>query len=140
MFSIAKLSLATGKMRKNYLSHAAFGMILQNHRRLPISIFSVKLAALGSLKRVTGRTFKVSKYIISKEQAKTLRLIFVINSEKIVKTISACTEFLFIIKKNKKYKKYSSRDRIPLIAEVFIQAAVGRTEPAQRGECFAGDA
>ncbi len=28
-------------------------MILQCHRRLPVSIFSVKIAALGSLKRVT---------------------------------------------------------------------------------------
>jgi hypothetical protein len=36
-------------------------MILQNHRRLPASIFSVKLAALRSLKRVIGRIFKISK-------------------------------------------------------------------------------
>ncbi len=36
-------------------------MILQNHRRLPVSIFSVKIAALESLKRVTGRIFKISK-------------------------------------------------------------------------------
>jgi hypothetical protein len=33
-------------------------MILQNHRRLPVCIFSVKIAALGSLKRVTGSNFK----------------------------------------------------------------------------------
>ncbi len=38
--------------------------------RLPVSIFSVEIAALGSLKRVTGRIFKV----ILKEQA--LSLIF----------------------------------------------------------------
>jgi hypothetical protein len=30
------------------------GMILKNHRRLPVSISSVKIAALGSFKRVTG--------------------------------------------------------------------------------------
>jgi hypothetical protein len=36
------------------MSQAASGMILQNHGRLPVSIFS---AALGSLKRVTGRIF-----------------------------------------------------------------------------------
>ncbi len=43
------------------LSPTAFGIILQNHRRLPVSIFSIKIAALGSLKRVTGRIFKISK-------------------------------------------------------------------------------
>ena len=31
------------------LSQAASGMILQIHRRLPVSIFSVKIAALGLL-------------------------------------------------------------------------------------------
>jgi hypothetical protein len=47
MFSIADLSLAAGKMRKNYLSQAASGIILQI-RRLPVSNFSVKIADLGS--------------------------------------------------------------------------------------------
>jgi hypothetical protein len=37
------------------LSEAASGMVLQNHRRLPVSIFSVIIATLGSLSRVTGR-------------------------------------------------------------------------------------
>ncbi len=37
-----------------HLSQAAPGMILQYHRRVPVSIFSIKIAALGSLKRVTG--------------------------------------------------------------------------------------
>ncbi len=41
------------KCTRIHLSHAAFGMILHNHRRLPVSIFSVKIGALGSLKRVT---------------------------------------------------------------------------------------
>jgi hypothetical protein len=36
-------------------------MMLQNHRRLPVSIFSVKIAALGSLQRVTGKVFKINK-------------------------------------------------------------------------------
>jgi hypothetical protein len=48
------------------LAPAAFGIILQNHRRLLVSIFNVKIAALGSVKRVTvcitGRIFKISKY------------------------------------------------------------------------------
>jgi hypothetical protein len=35
--------------------------ILQNHKRLPVTIFCVKIAALGSLKRVSGRNFKISK-------------------------------------------------------------------------------
>jgi hypothetical protein len=47
-----------GKCARINLSHAASGMILQNHRRLPVSNFSVKVAALGSLKRVTGRILK----------------------------------------------------------------------------------
>ncbi len=49
-------------------------MILQYHRRLPVSIFSVKIAALGTLKRISGRIFKISisKYgtVISKKQDK----------------------------------------------------------------------
>jgi hypothetical protein len=49
-----------GKCARINLSQAAFGMILQNHRQLPVCIFSVKSAALGSLKRVTGRIFKTS--------------------------------------------------------------------------------
>jgi hypothetical protein len=40
-----------GKCARIKLSQAASGMILQNHRRLPVSIFSGKIAALGSLKR-----------------------------------------------------------------------------------------
>jgi hypothetical protein len=38
---------------------AAFGIILQNHRRLPVSIYKVKIASLGSLKRVTERRSKL---------------------------------------------------------------------------------
>jgi hypothetical protein len=53
MFACADLSLATGKLRKNYLSQAASGMNLQN--------FSVKIAVLVSLKRVVGRIFNTSK-------------------------------------------------------------------------------
>jgi hypothetical protein len=44
-----------GKYAKINLSPVAFGIILQNHMRLSVSIFSVKIAAL---KRVTGRIFK----------------------------------------------------------------------------------
>jgi hypothetical protein len=42
-----------GKGARINLSKAASGMILQKH--------SVKIADLGSLKRVTGRIFKISK-------------------------------------------------------------------------------
>jgi hypothetical protein len=42
------------------LSQAASGMILQNHRWLHVNIFCVKIAALGSLKRLSGRIFKIS--------------------------------------------------------------------------------
>ncbi len=42
------------------LSQVASGMALQIHRgRLPVNIFNVKIAGLGSLKRVTERIFKL---------------------------------------------------------------------------------
>jgi hypothetical protein len=55
-----------GKCARINLSHAASGMILQNHRRLYVSIFSVKIAVAGCLKEFIGRIFKISK-----DQAKT---------------------------------------------------------------------
>jgi hypothetical protein len=50
-----------GKCTRIIFSQAASGMILQNYRRLPVIIFSVKIAEFGLLKRVTGRIFKISK-------------------------------------------------------------------------------
>ncbi len=50
-----------GKCARINLSQAAPGIILQNHRRPPVSSFSVKIAILGSSKWVTGRIFKMSK-------------------------------------------------------------------------------
>jgi len=62
MFSSAYLSFAAGKMREKInLSPAAFGIILQNLRQLPVNIYSVKITAVGSLKRITGRIFKICK-------------------------------------------------------------------------------
>jgi hypothetical protein len=62
MFCGAGLSLAAGKCARINLSQAASGMILQNHRRLPESIFRVKIASSASfLKWVTGRIFKINK-------------------------------------------------------------------------------
>jgi hypothetical protein len=52
MFSSADLSLAAGKMRKNLHVTGDSGMILHNHTRLSASILSVKIAALGCLKRL----------------------------------------------------------------------------------------
>jgi hypothetical protein len=70
-FSSANFSLAAKKCPRISLLQAASGMILQNHRRLHVSIFSVK---------------------ISKEQSKTLSLIFPPTKKQIiVKTIIACT-------------------------------------------------
>jgi hypothetical protein len=71
MFSSACLSLAAGKMRKNKLVRGGFRYDFTESQRLPVSIFSVKIAALEPLRRVTGRIFKISK-----QQAKTLSLIF----------------------------------------------------------------
>jgi hypothetical protein len=44
-----------GKCARINMSQAASGIILQNHRQLPVGIFSAKLAALRS------RLFKISK-------------------------------------------------------------------------------
>jgi hypothetical protein len=79
-----------GKWARIYLRY--YFWILQNHRRLHVSIFSVKIAALGSLKRVTGRIFKINK-VISKEQAKTFQTSM---KQKFLKTISACKESTFL--------------------------------------------
>ncbi len=49
-----------GKCARTNLSQANFGMILGNYRRL-LFLFKVKIAAVGSLRRVTGRIFKISK-------------------------------------------------------------------------------
>jgi hypothetical protein len=46
-----------GKCARIKSPHAASGIILQNHRRLPVYIFSVKIAALGSLKRVSTEAY-----------------------------------------------------------------------------------
>ncbi len=59
---------------KNLCRQAPSSMNLQNHRWLPVSIFRVKIAALGSLKRVICK-------------AKNLSLT---TKQKIIKTISAC--------------------------------------------------
>jgi hypothetical protein len=80
------------------LSQAASGMILQNHKQLPVSIFSFKIIALESLKWVTGGIFKNNYLLISKEQAKTLSLSFSSTTKQIiVKTISTCTENAFLL-------------------------------------------
>jgi hypothetical protein len=51
LFSSADLSLAAGKMRENSFWYP---IILQNNKRLPVCIFSIKIAAIGSSsKRVT---------------------------------------------------------------------------------------
>jgi hypothetical protein len=52
MLSIVNPSLAAVKMHKIYLSHAALGLILQDHGQLSVFIFRVKIAASGFLKRV----------------------------------------------------------------------------------------
>ncbi len=72
MFSSADLLLVSGKCTGINLSRAASGMIVQNHRLLPVSIFSVKIAAVGSLNRVPGRIFKFSKLF----QRSKLKLLF----------------------------------------------------------------
>jgi hypothetical protein len=70
MLSSADSSLAAGKIHKNQFVSGSFcGMILQNHRRLPVSIFSVKIAALGSLQRVTNLLEGFSKLVSNFREA-----------------------------------------------------------------------
>jgi hypothetical protein len=64
-----------GKYARIRLPQVASSVILQNPRRLPVSIFSVKIATLGYLKRDAGRILKLSN------QAETLSLIFFTNLE-----------------------------------------------------------
>jgi hypothetical protein len=71
------------------VSKAALGMILQNHRWLPVSIVSIKITALGSESGYARRIFKSSK-----EQAKTLTSF---SSTKKEKTISACAESTYLL-------------------------------------------
>jgi hypothetical protein len=40
-------------------------MIFQHHRRFPVSILSVIIAALGPLNRVTGRILKINNYRVA---------------------------------------------------------------------------
>ncbi len=65
------LSFAAGKMRKNKLVTGGFRYDFTESKAAFGSILSVKIAALEPLRRVTGRIFKISK-----QQAKTLSLIF----------------------------------------------------------------
>jgi hypothetical protein len=101
-----------GKCARINLSQAASGIILQNDRRLSVSIFSVKITAVGSLKRVTGRIFKISEKI-SKGQAKTLSLIF--SSTKKQKIVKLSEHLQKVpIYWQKPSKKYSPSETIPL--------------------------
>jgi hypothetical protein len=47
-----------GKCARIILTQTASCMIVQNHRRLPVRIFSAKIASLGSWKQVTGMNIK----------------------------------------------------------------------------------
>jgi hypothetical protein len=64
-------------------------MILQNHRRLPVCIFSVKIAALGPWVFKEGIERKQVSNL--KELAKTL-IISSTRKQKILQTIGVCTE------------------------------------------------
>jgi hypothetical protein len=44
-----------------YALYAASGMIFHDYKRIPISVFRVKIAAPEHLKGVTGRIFRISK-------------------------------------------------------------------------------
>ncbi len=73
---VPTLHCLQGKCARINLLQTASGMTLQNHRRVPVSIFSFKIAALGSLKRLLEGFSKLVSTESSKEQAKTLSLIF----------------------------------------------------------------
>jgi hypothetical protein len=45
-------------------------MIFHNDKRVPVSVFRVKIAASGHLKRVTERIFRISMYSYFIEESK----------------------------------------------------------------------
>jgi hypothetical protein len=61
MFPSADLSLAAGKMRKNYLVKDGFRYDFKESQAASSKNFSIKIIALGSLKRVTDWVFKIIK-------------------------------------------------------------------------------
>ena len=85
-----------GKYAGINVSQASF-MIIQNHRRLPISIFSVKVAALWSLKRVTGRIFKIGKQFRRSKLILWVQFFHQLRNKKIVKLPSHVGKYLFKI-------------------------------------------
>ncbi len=95
------------------MMQAASSMILQNYRPLPVCIYSVKVAALGSLKRVTEIIFKISR---SFPRRNLNEFDFFINEEakNCKKNISAWTESINLILQA--LKKYLTRDTICLIS------------------------
>jgi hypothetical protein len=91
-FPVSTSHRLPGKCARINMSQAASGMILQNHRWLPACIFSVKIAAVGCLKRVTESIFKICKYF----QRSKLKLWLFHQQEKNVKTISACRKSTYL--------------------------------------------
>jgi hypothetical protein len=89
--------LLQGKRARINLSPAASGMTWQNHRQLPVNIFSVKIAALGLRSRLPEGFSKLVSNI--KEPAKTLSFVFSLTKQqKIVKTPQRMyRNYLFII-------------------------------------------
>jgi hypothetical protein len=71
-------------------------MILQNIRQLPVCIFRVKIAALGSLKMVTELIFKLSK-LFQRSKLKLGLVFSLTRKQKTVKTISTCTESTYLL-------------------------------------------
>ncbi len=57
------------------LSQTASGMILQNHRRLPVSIFSVKIAALGNFKYFQRSKLKLWVWFFSSTKERNINLV-----------------------------------------------------------------
>jgi hypothetical protein len=80
-----------------------------------VSMFMVKIAVWGSLKRVTGRIFSPKLLSNFKGSSKNFELIFSLTKKhKLVKTISAYTESTYLLLYA--FKKHSSRVTVPLIS------------------------
>ncbi len=90
-FLVPTSHLLQGKCARINLSQAASGMILQNHRRLPVSIFQCQNRCFRAFEAGYRKYFK-------KEQAKSLSLIFLsTKKQKNCKTIRACTESNYLL-------------------------------------------
>jgi hypothetical protein len=121
MFSSVDSSLAVVKMCQNLLSQAAFGMILQNHRRLPVCIFRCCLVSEEGY----CKDFQISKYFHRSKQKDWISIFLTIRHQSILKITSEDRGSTVPVKENGSSKKlFISRpnpfQQIPYVSAYII--------------------